>query len=127
MLEDSNHPDRDLRDMVDAYLDGAPDAARLAALEARPPPDPAARKFIVRYARHDRALRMEIHARRQTESALAKLGATDDGPANLKLPTSRFRPFRWVAAAAAIALAAGTGWIAATQRAEHNQAVNPPA
>ena len=126
----------ELRDLVDGYVADALDAGRMDRLEELLRADPAARRFFARYARLDRGLHLEAHARRQGEAALARIGmagGVDDGAADVHSAAAvagaadsgdrpsgrrlRPHPLRGLAAAAAIAAAVGTGWMLARSQA----------
>ena len=71
----------ELRALADGYVADALDADRMARLEDLLRADPSARRFFARYARLDRGLHLEAHARRQGDAALARIGiAAHAGP-----------------------------------------------
>ncbi|MEZ0264034.1 MAG: hypothetical protein ACAI43_04845, partial [Phycisphaerae bacterium] len=82
-MSDSPRPpsDADLVDLIDAYLDGAPDAAQMAQLGARLHADPAAQDLFVRYARLHSDLLAEARAHRAADRALAAMPAPAMAPA----------------------------------------------
>lgn len=111
-----------LRELIAAYLDDTITPAQLTELEAALRADRNARVYFAAFARHDRALRMEIHVRGQAEQVLARIGfdeaTADAGDRVLKDLVDRTRPARapvtwWMGLAAAVVIAAGLGWMAA--------------
>lgn len=117
----------DLRALVDGYVADILGAAQHAELEARLTADSAARRFFVRYVQLHRDLGLEAHARTQADAALAKIGGhgvgaatsesspppSGDSPHGSAYPgprALRLRPLRWLAAAAVVGAAVGTGW-----------------
>jgi hypothetical protein len=107
MSEPEPVPD-DLKDLIDEYLSGAIDEARLRLVEERLCADAAARRWFVRYCRLHTDLHLEMRARRAGSRALRALD--DQTPEAFPQPPRRFRPGRWLAAAALLAVALGVGW-----------------
>ena len=103
-----NEPDDELKDLVDAYLDGALDEASHGALEARLAGDAAALRYFVRYCRLDTDLALEARGRQAGRRALSALHAAPRPPATAR----RFirRPLAW-GVAAAVVLITTAAWL----------------
>lgn len=109
---DSSVPDHDdLIGLIDDYLGGQIDAARLAVLEARLRDDPLAREVFVRYARLHTDLHFELRARQASERVLQEIDREPNRPPS--------RPRRRLATSLAVAigllLAVSVGWWAVSQ------------
>jgi hypothetical protein len=102
-----------LRDLVDAYLDGALDAAGLAELEALLLADAGARADFALYAQAHTDLAFEVAARAAAERALAGVPAPPVVPEHAALQRAAGRPPRsagWlVAASLLVGLCVGGG------------------
>src|SRR5262245_51432340 len=71
-----------LNDLIDDYLSGLLDEARLQELERRLSTDPEALRYFVRYASLDTDLHLEVRARQAGERALDRIDRlTQAGPA----------------------------------------------
>ncbi|QOV88705.1 FecR family protein [Humisphaera borealis] len=100
--------------LVDGYLTDTLSSTDLARLEAILREDVAARRFFARYAEIDRDLYLEAHARSQADAALRRIGVANEvAPLPGRARMFQIRPLRWLAAAAAIAVALGVGFLAA--------------
>jgi len=111
----------ELRLLVDGYLADSLDQAGLSRLETLLREDVAARRYLARYTRLDRDLYFELHARKQADAALLRIGVGSNAagtPASTARPTTSagFHPLRWLAAAASIVAALGIGFMAARSR-----------
>jgi ferric-dicitrate binding protein FerR (iron transport regulator) len=120
-----NEPDP-LKDLIDDYLSGLLDEARLKELEDGLCADPEARRYFVRYARLHTDLHMEMRARQASDRALDQIdqlvkdrGAPGAAAVPSRAETSGARPGvglgRWfapqmLALAACLVLAFGAGW-----------------
>jgi ferric-dicitrate binding protein FerR (iron transport regulator) len=101
----------DLRELVEDYLSGAMDEARLLELESRLRSDPEARWHFVRYCRMDTDLHLEARAQQAGQRALRAIDQLEQGNSALSPGQAQRRGRRWFAAAAAAVLAAlGIWW-----------------
>ncbi|MCW2763759.1 MAG: hypothetical protein JWR85_3960, partial [Marmoricola sp.] len=112
----------DVRSLVDGYMTDTISLADIKRLEEVLRTDATARRFFVRYTMLDRDLHLEVHARKQGDAALARIGfgygfdqsestslhtkpgAQRSVAPGLAVSATRFRtlkPIRWLAAAAA--------------------------
>jgi hypothetical protein len=105
-----NQPDP-LQDLIDDYLDGLLDEARLRELDERLYADPTARQTFVRYARLHTDLHLETRARLAGARALDRIVAlAGASPAAAGSSRSRRVLVGVLAAAAGLLLAIGTTW-----------------
>jgi ferric-dicitrate binding protein FerR (iron transport regulator) len=113
--------------LVEDYLTGRIDEARLQELEARLRDDPEARREFVRYARLHTDLHFELRAREASERVLDAIGREPESQSAMASPASqschptqpapaprpsfaRRRAFVLTAVAAGLLVAVGLGW-----------------
>jgi ferric-dicitrate binding protein FerR (iron transport regulator) len=110
-------PEEALRDLIDDYLSGLLDEARLRELDERLRADPDARRYFVRYARLHTDLHLEARSRQASERALERIdrmtraAAPGSGAARFRRSLLRtcLSP-KFLAPAACLLLAAGVVW-----------------
>src|SRR5262247_97425 len=93
---DQGAPDREpLAALIEDYLSGQIDEARLQELEARLRDDPEARREFVRYARLHTDLHFELRAREASERVLDAIDREAESPtASADAPSPRHGFFR---------------------------------
>lgn len=121
-MNEAEHVSGPLRDLIDDYLNGLMDEARLKELEALLRADGEARRYFVRYARLHTDLHLEMRAQRAGARALDSIDRLEQDAA---APTHRtpatstgahsgaVHPWfasRVLVPAASLLLAAGIGW-----------------
>jgi hypothetical protein len=86
-MDPMNEPDQlsePWKDLVDDYLDGQLDEARLTALEAQLRTDADARRYFVRYARLHTDLHLEARTRQASERALNLIDQLEQADAGVR-------------------------------------------
>jgi hypothetical protein len=106
MNQPSDIPD-DLRDLIDEYVSGVIDEARLKELEAHLLADADARRYFVGYCRLHTDLELDARASQATDRALQSIDQRSSVPPQV---TGRWRLARWGLSLAAAALLAAIGW-----------------
>jgi hypothetical protein len=135
-MNTADHIPDDLKDLIDDYLAGLLDEARMRQLEERLRADAAARRYFVRYCRLHTDLHLEVRAHQVGDRALRALAqgealamALPPGPKPAGAPASRARrilasfPLKLLAAAALLLLALSIGWRLANRPGEEPQEV----
>jgi hypothetical protein len=114
MTNQDEMPD-DLRDLIDDYLAGAIDEARLQALEGRLHADAAARWQFVRYCRMHTDLHLEARAHQAGRRAMRTIDHLEEQE------SGGTRRRWWLAVAAALLGAVGLWWWSAGQSGMHEE------
>ncbi len=130
-MNTADHIPDDLKDLIDDYLAGLLDEARMGQLEECLRADEAARRYFVRYCRLHTDLHLEVRARQVGDRALRAITDTNGeapatahppGPRPAGAPVPRARrflasiPLKLLAAAALLLLSLGVGWWLAGRR-----------